>query len=165
MNKKTVALAGVTTFAVGVVGLAGAAGLSVVSAQDNLDDYPPIIQNLAEKFGVTPGEVEQVFEETRGEQRTARLDSFVDDGTITEDQKNLIIEKQDEHQTKINEIRDASMTAEERRVAIQELHQEMLSWADENDIPLETIGRGGFGMGKGMGGGMRRGGMGMMNEI
>lgn len=151
MNKKTMALAGVTTAAIGVAGLAGLAGISIVSAQDNLDSYPTIIQNLAEKFGLNPSDVEQVFEDTRIEQRNAHLDQLVEDGKITEDQKNLIIEKMDEMHEKMEEIRNASMTSQERREAIKELRDEMEQWADDNGIDVPIMGFGRSGMGRGMG--------------
>jgi len=166
MNKKTIALAGVTTAAIGVAGLVGLGGLSVVSAQDNLDDYPLIIQNLAEKFGVGAEEVKQVFEDTRTEQRNNRLTELVEDGKITEDQKNAIIEKMEEVEGKMEEIRNTQMTVEERHDAMQELREELEQWAEDNgiDIPL------GFGMGmgkgRGMGAGMGEGmGFGPMEEM
>lgn len=166
MNKKTIALAGVTTLAVGIVGLAGVAGLSVVSAQNNLEDYPPIIQNLAEKFGATPEEVQDVFKQTREERRARHLEQLVEDGKITEDQKELIMKKQDELQAKRDEIRNSQMTFDERRNAMQELHEEMQQWAEENGIDLPMSGRGrdmgNRGMRMGMG---KEEGYGPMNEL
>ena len=135
-------------------------GIKAVSAQMANGEYPLIIQNLAEKFGVSEDEVASVFEDTKAERETERLDKAVEEGTITEEQKNQIIAKQEEVEAKINEIDDSSMTSDERQEAMQTLHEELRTWADDNDIALflvDSRGKMGHMQGKGMGMGMEMG--------
>lgn len=161
MNKKILAL-GILPVTLAAVGVIGLVGMTSVYAEDSTD-YPTIVQNLAEKFGLSESDVQSVFEETRTQEKEERLDELVDDGTITEAQKQLILDKEEEQQTKMEEIMDQSMTASERRDAMDALRDEMDTWADENDIPQEALRLcfgpgGGMGEGRGMMGGP---GMGM----
>ncbi len=116
-------------------------------------EYPDIIKNLAAKFKADPAEVEQVFEDTHDQMISSRLDKAVADGRITAEQKTLILNKMDEVQAKMDEINNQEMTATERRDALENLHDELRDWADENDIPLMFL----MGNGRGIGGMMDRG--------
>ncbi len=130
---------------VGFSAVLGTVGLSQVAAQIEEGNYPPIIQNLASAFNVSEDEVHDIFVQTREQERTQRLDQLVEDGTITEDQKNLIIAHQDEMREKIEALRDQDLTDEERRDKMEELREEGKAWAEENNIPEEAMrmGRGG----------------------
>jgi len=138
-KNKTIAILVVSGSLVGVLGIAGVFGIGRVLAEDSLDGYPKIIQNLAEKFGLNPDEVAQVFEDTRDERIDEHLDQLVENGEITSEQKDLIITKMEEVQAKIEEIRGQEMTADERRDAMQEVWQELRDWANENDIPMYAL--------------------------
>jgi len=142
----------------GVFGVA-ALGVSVARAQGALEDYPLIIQNLAQRFGLDAQEVQGVFGDTREQRVSDRLDELIEDGTITEEQKTMVLEKHEEMRTRMEEIRNEEMTADERREAMLSLREEIQEWADENDIPMEAmmLGRGGRHKGMGM-----EPGMGMM---
>ncbi len=163
-KKQVLAVSAMTVITTGVLGVGGIFGLSKVKAADDTSDYPLIIQNLVEAFGLNAEDVEAVFEETRDERQGAYLDQYVEDGTITEEQKTLILEKHDEMRAAMDDINNQSLTAEERRDALQSHHDEMETWAEENGIPTEVLrpGRGGMGgFGEGMGDGdMMRGGQG-----
>lgn len=127
---------------------AGSLGFSRVSAQE-ADTYPPIVQKIAERFGLNESDVEDVFDEVHAEHHAEMLANFEDrlsqavtDGKITEDQKQAILDKHEEFQAKMDEIKD--MPEDERRAAMEQIHEDMKTWADENgiDIPLFAMGRG-----------------------
>lgn len=110
---------------------------------DNDVQNLPIVKKLAERFNLEEDEVEAVFDDVRHEHHmvmhetlSERLSQAVSDGSLTEDQKNAILAKHDEMQADREAIRweFADMTADQRREQMQERHEEMLSWADENGI-------------------------------
>ena len=97
----------------------GAIGILPASAQE-APDYPPIIQKLADRFGLNVEEVQDVFEEERAEHHAQMLDSFEDrlsqavtDGKITEEQKQKILDKHE---------------------AMQAYREELKTWAEEQGI-------------------------------
>jgi molecular chaperone DnaK (HSP70) len=103
-----------------------------VTAQD-LNNYPPIVQKIADRFNLDADEVEQVFDEDRDEQRAAmfayfadRLDDLVDEERLTESQKNAILDKHEEVQNAMEEYGDLSK--EERREKMQNIHNEFKVW-------------------------------------
>jgi len=166
MRKTKLALVvtgGVLLVATTVAG--GVFALNNVSALIN-GEYPTIVENIATKFNLNPSEVEQVFESTRIQERTERLSQAVVDGDITEAQKNLILEKENEFRASIEKINSQELTADARHEAIQNLRSDLIDWAEENDIPTKYIMMGGMnGMGKGMGMGMGDGTGGMGRQI
>ena len=140
----------------GVTALVGYLGLNQVVAQVTGNSFPKIIENLSAKFNLNPSDVQTVFEETRDQAHAARLDEAVKAGDITSEQKNLILEKQKEIRTKVEEINNKQLTTTERLKEMQTVRDEMSDWATKNNIPLRYIGiggmmgRGGFGKGVGM---------------
>jgi len=136
MKQKLILFSSIALLSFGILGILG---FSAVKAQESLEDYPLIVQNLAERFGLNPDEVEEVFEDTRTQRHGTILDEYVEDGTITEEQKNLIIEKMEENRKKLDAIHNEEMTTEERLEAMQNLHEELFDWAEENDIPEEVM--------------------------
>jgi len=134
MRKTKLALVvtgGVLLVATTVAG--GVFALNNVSALIN-GEYPTIVENIATKFNLNPSEVEQVFESTRIQERTERLSQAVVDGDITEAQKNLILEKENEFRASIEKINSQELTADARHEAIQNLRSDLIDWAEENDI-------------------------------
>lgn len=138
----------------------GTIGLSSVSAQDS-SSYPPIVQKLAERFGLSQTDVQEVFDEARADHHAQmltnfedRLDQAVSDGKITEDQKQLILDKHEEIQAKMDELQ--SLDPEAKREQMQAYHEELQNWAEDNNIDLPLFGFGpgfarGFKMGHQMG--------------
>lgn len=132
----------VSTLALAVLVLAGVASVSSVKADD--ETYRPIITRLAEKFNLDEEEVKKVFDEERADRYAKRqagfeemLDQAVLDGKITEDQKLEILALH----TQLEEEREnrASMTFEERKEAMEQHHEAMLAWQEENDIDLHGL--------------------------
>ncbi|GAB4159047.1 MAG: hypothetical protein Fur003_2850 [Candidatus Dojkabacteria bacterium] len=152
MNKKKLLTIGISTVA-GLGVIAAGAGVTKVAAATATTEYPLIIQNLAEKFGVKESEVAQVFETTREERFEERLDALVSDGKLTEAQKTKLIAKHKEIEAEREKIMDQSLTASERREKLQALHEKFEQWLEDNDISIELgRGMGREGMHRGMGG-------------
>lgn len=131
MNKKTIILS------IAIVGLLGA---GTILAQTSLAD------KMANRFNLDPDEVHQVIGEHRQEMMENRLGHAVENGKITEEQKAFILERKEEMKGDFEAIRD--LDPEQRREAMQELHQEMKQWAEENGLPVKGFGKG-FGHFKG----------------
>jgi polyhydroxyalkanoate synthesis regulator phasin len=151
--KKSFVVAG----AVATVGLTGIAGIGVASAA-TIDSKSTLIDKLVDKFDLNKGEVEAVFEEQRAEIETKmqeraeeRLSQAVSEGKITEDQKAKILAKLAELKAEREADHEAvrNMTDEERRAHMEQKHEELKTWAEENGIPVEYLhlhGQKGIGM-------------------
>ncbi|MBI4130246.1 hypothetical protein HY468_02945 [Candidatus Roizmanbacteria bacterium] len=124
-----------------------------------VNTYPTIVQKLVDRFGLNAEEVQQVFDEERDEHHAkmqemmeSRLTEAVTNGELTEEQKQLILQKQEEMQTEREQNREVfqNMTDEERRTAMEEKHDELEAWAKSNGIDLQYLmfqmKAGGFGM-------------------
>lgn len=146
-SKKTLAVA----IALGAVMIAGILGTGLTKAEEG-GNYPPIIQKLVERFNLNADEVQEVFNEVRGERHQEmqfrseeRLNQVVEEGKITEEQKGLILAKREEMRERQEEMKNLSF--EERKAAREEHREEMENWAEENGIDLEQLflfGPGGF---------------------
>lgn len=125
----------------------------VVGAQESQPEFPPIVEALITKFGLNREEVKQVVVSEReahqqqmDDKLTERLARAVADGKITEDQKNALLAKHEEMQSKRDELKDLS--PKERREKMQAWHEEMKKWADEQGVDMPQMG---FRMGHQMG--------------
>ncbi|MGD9129925.1 MAG: hypothetical protein PVJ09_05555 [Candidatus Woesebacteria bacterium] len=103
-----------------------------------------LVQRIAERFGLNQEEVQSVFDEERAEHQQAmqarleeKLGQAVTDGKITAEQKDAILAKHAEMQSKREALKDLS--PEERKAKMQEFHQEMKTWAEENGIALSSF--------------------------
>ena len=137
----------IPTLALGILISAGALGMKNASAEG---DYPLVIERLAERFGVDEPEVEAVFDSVRDEhheqmQETIenKLNEAVQNGEITEEQKQVIATKHGEMHERRYELRDLS--PEEREKSMFEHKEEMHTWAEENGIDIDSH----FGLGEG----------------
>ncbi|MFC1711859.1 hypothetical protein ACFLZ1_04725 [Patescibacteria group bacterium] len=138
MNKK-ILIPLLTLVIIGAVGFAS----TKAYANDN-GYYPPIVQKIAERFGLNQDEVETVFDEARDERRAEmqnrfqeRLNQAVSDGKITIEQKEAILAKKAEMQERHEELKDLSP---EERAEYKEAHQgELKAWAEENGIDLKDL--------------------------
>lgn len=109
--------------------------------------------DLANKLGKSEAEVQTAFNSLREEHRqqaetsfATRLTESVQNGEITEEQKQLLL-------TKHEELRAQFDQAKQQR----ETHrQELQAWAEANDIDMSFLAEIGFGFGRGEGRGMGR---------
>jgi hypothetical protein len=126
------------TIALAAVVLLGSIGygatIAVAQAEDN--NSHPMIQILAERFGLNENDVEEVFDEIRADHFAQKqtmleegLNEAVADGVITEEQKQALLDKKAEMRTHKEEHR-----------------QEMQAWFEEEGIDHEALMQyGGFG--------------------
>jgi hypothetical protein len=155
MKKTTKLIA--PTLALAIMISAGAYGISQANGgygagRENL------IEKFSKQFNLNQNEVKQIFEKNREEmqaQRQAeiekRLSEAVSTGEITENQKNLILEKKKEMreymQNNWEEFR--KLSREDRQEKMQERHSEIEKWAADNEIPEKYLFS--YGNGRGMG--------------
>jgi len=139
------------TAALGLLALVGVTTATSIRAED-VETYPPIIQKLVERFNLNPSEVQEVFDQERGERQQERqeemqtrleerLNEAVENGDLTEEQKQLILAKHQELEQEREANREASqnMTQERRREAMETKRTELEAWAKENGIEVENL--------------------------
>ncbi len=146
MKKKNflLGLAALSVFAGGLI-----LPSTLVHAEES-GNYPPIIEKLAQRFGLDREEVKSVFEEERtmreqerSERMEERLDTLVNDGVITEEQRQMLLQKLDLLRTKMSGASDFSH--EERHAAMKQAHDEFKSWLEEQGLedilPFKMMGQ------------------------
>jgi hypothetical protein len=120
------------------------------SAQSEPTD---LIQKIADRFGLNKDDVKAVFDQNREEHHakmeekfTAKLDQYVKDGKITEEQKQLIINKRKEmhSERETNMPAMQNLTAGEHRQKMEEKRTALETWAKQNNIDPSYL-MGGFG--------------------
>ena len=166
LNRKSV----VTAVAVlTILGSLTFAGTSVLA--QNTDGQATMITKLAQKLGVPETQVKTAFEQLHSEHQAemkanmeAKLSELVTQGKITESQKAAIIAKMDQLRAKRDQNRETfqNLTPDERKTKMEAERTELENWAKSQGIDLSILpfgkfggmmmgGRGGHGMGKGMG--------------
>jgi protein-disulfide isomerase-like protein with CxxC motif len=117
----------ISVAALSMLGFVAAYATGRVVAQGPHNDT--VAQRLAEKFGVSEDEVKNTFTEAREEhrqqlqtEREQRLQQAVDDGVITAEQKNMLIEKKQEWF--------------QQRAKTKEEHQQ---WMEESGIDFAAL--------------------------
>lgn len=124
------------------------------------------VSELAGKLGLSEDQVQTTFDELRADHHAQmlqnfedRLDQAVEEGQITQEQKQLILEKHEEMHAKHQELKDnwQDLDKDEFRGLMQTHHQEMQQWAQDNDIDLSGIFPHGIAFKRGFGQGMRHG--------
>lgn len=155
--KKKIMLPTILALSVLVVGVLATG----VDAQ-NASNYPPIVQKIADKFNLNVSEVEQVFDQERDEHRAEkfalfadRLDDLVSEGKLTDIQKEAILDKHEEMQDSIEELR--GLSGSEKKEEMRKLHDNFRTWLEGESIDLTLFG--GFGKGFDRGFGLENGHM------
>lgn len=122
----------------------GTACTSEISADplNNGSGHSPLLERIAERFDLDIDEVTDFVEELREERRAGmeerfeeRLDGLVEDGKITGDQKEAILEKKEEMEAFREELED--MKVSQARETMKEMREELKEWAEENDFELK----------------------------
>lgn len=127
----------IPTLVLAVLASAVILGASAVRA-DDFSSSSPLVQKLVERFGLNEDEVVSTFEELRTEKmetmqqsKDERLQSAVDDGVITAEQKEALEAKW-----------------AEKKEEMQNHKEEMQAWFEEEGIDHEALREyGGFGHG------------------
>lgn len=141
MTVKTNILAALAvTTAVGV----GVVGTNVANAASSGDS---LAEKIAASFNLDQSEVEKVISEHREEKEAEReermeenLQSKVDDGTITAEQKTIIEDARDELKSKLDELRDGKDIRELSSQERDALHEQMKDLYDEMKAKLSDAG-------------------------
>ncbi|GIW62952.1 MAG: hypothetical protein KatS3mg090_0778 [Patescibacteria group bacterium] len=104
-------------------------------------DSNSLVDKIAKKFGLKKEEVQQVFDEHKKEMYVQRqqkfqeyLDQQVKQGKITEEQKQKILQKQQELRQEIEQLKN--LDPDRKREQVKQLKQDYQNWLKENNIPL-----------------------------
>ena len=134
--------------------LAGIYGTSLASVNHSRGSRSEMIEMLAKKFNLDEDEVKDFIKEHKIDLKKyrnelmkkrfqERLNREVEKGSLTENQKGLILEKRAEMERKINQdLEKWEDLREKRRERIENYRQEMRVWAKENGIDLDLLGLG-----------------------
>jgi len=124
----------------------GALGVQAVFAQED-PMYRPLVERIADEFGLDEDQVEDVIQELR-EQKQAEmharwlevLDQAVRNGRVTEEQRQALIDKHSQYFEEMQKVK--LLPYKERLAETQKLRQNFRQWADENGIDLPAAGLG-----------------------
>lgn len=123
-------------------------GSGKVYAQNKSDQFQPIAEKIAKKFGLKTEDVQAVFEEERlareqemKQKFEERLNTAVSEGKITAEQKQLILDKQQELMNERAQERTQlqQMSPTERKAHMQTKRTELENWAKEHGIDLKYL--------------------------
>lgn len=128
-------------------------------ASKSLEDYPKVVQKLAQEFDLDPDKVLDVLEQTRenikenmkkrfeknqAKSRAAMrlrfekmLGKAVEEGEITLGQMKEILAKKTEIAQIIEELKD--LPPGDRKQSVLELRDSIKDWAEKNDLDLKFI--------------------------
>lgn len=133
----------VAALAAGTIGVTGLSAGSVLAHQNGNGDFASAI---AERFNLEETEVQAFLDEQqearaqeREQEREAHLQSLVDDGTLTAEQKDALTAKLQEQQEARESLRDQELTQDERREQMRTLRDDFQAWAEEQGIDLKQI--------------------------
>lgn len=128
-----------------VTGLVLFAGVNGASAQTGTQ-FPPMIQALVDHFKLNPTEVQQVVNETKQNQAANREKSFEDhltalinEGKLTDSQKQAIITKLSDVRNQIQNIRNSSATASDKRTEMQKVMTDLRTWVQGQGLDWGLI--------------------------
>lgn len=103
-----------------------------------------LVQKIAQKFNLNQNEVQQVFDQSKQERAAAReaqfktmLDKVVSAGTLTQNQENMILAKQQEVKSFMATL--SGKSSQEKKTAIQTEMQQVQQWAKSNGIPEDYL--------------------------
>lgn len=124
-------------------GVIGAAGVGLVSAQSSPSNNS-LVNAIAQHFNLSPASVQQVVDQYRDQRLQdrqtkfqAKLDQDVKNGTLTQNQENLILDKMNADKQFWQSLK--GKTPAERRAALKGKRAELKAWAQANNIPLNIL--------------------------
>ncbi len=143
----------IPTIALSIFTVAGAVGIGSAFADDS--QHSSIAQKIADRFSLNVDDVNKVFEEQQAERQAEmkqkqedQLNSLVSEGKITEEQKQLLINKFEEKRAENesnkgnksqNKEEFKNMTQEERKAERAQRQAEMDAWFEANGIDKELF--------------------------
>lgn len=158
MNKKLMMAAGTAV----VVGITGAVGAGAASAATSPSTSQTMVDKIAQRFNLNKADVQKVFDENKAlhrqerEQKVSdRIDQAVKDGKLSQDQADQLKAKLEELQALHDSLE--GKTKEEHRTAMRAKMDELIKWAEDNNIPRSLLGPAHAGRGMDMGSEIGRG--------
>lgn len=148
MNKKM--LLTVATVSIMSGGLVMASNAFAQTQSGGQESMTSLVQKIADKFNINKNDVQAVFDQNRQEMQAkretryeAKLAQLVKDGKITEQQKQLLLDKHKQlvSEMQSNKVNLKSLTPAARKAKRQELQ----AWAKQNGVDIKYL-MGGLGM-------------------
>lgn len=131
----------------GAIGLAGLGAMTALAASTTLPTRP-IVQKIAQKFGLKEADVRAVFDQDKADHvvqmktnLTTKLDQEVKDGKITAAQEQAILDEMSKLATQhqADQSKFKNMTPAERKAALQQHRQEIEDWTKQNNLDLKNV--------------------------
>ena len=151
LSKNLLAAIAVTTIASGSI-----IGIGAASAQSSNNGQDSLVSKIAEKFNLDKTAVQSVFDEQHAAREAEiqakiadRLQSLVDSGKITAEQKTALEAKQAEMKATREALKDQNLTREEMHTKMEEARTTFETWAKDQGIDLSVIRPEGGPMGRG----------------
>ncbi len=139
---KSMLVAGLVTTATA----ASVIGIGAASAQSNNSNGTGLIDKIATTFNLKRDSVQSTFDQFREEKQADRqvkadehLQSLVDNGTITADQKAVLEAKKDEQKAAFENLKSQDLTRQEMHDQMEALHDDFTTWAEQQGINLQDI--------------------------
>ena len=152
-------LKAITLSALAIGLIVGGAGIALANSEDG---FAPLAQRFAERSGINQEDSPHFSQEAwnehspeMGNRFENKLTMIVENGDLTEDQKNLILDKQRELRAERGADQEEwqNFSQEGSYGLMQEHRAEMQEWAEHNGIDPEYLpgqkAHGGFGLGRG----------------
>ena len=121
-------------------------GSAQALAQGEVSPSNTLVQIIAERFGLSETEVQEVFDEARAEHHALkrqffedRLNEAVEDGLLTQEQKETLQAMHEEHRLEMEALRDGDFSREEMREQMRVRHDELQTWLQGQNLDLSEI--------------------------
>ncbi len=131
-----------TLAAVAAAGTLGAG--AVLAAEERSHPADTLIAALAERFNLNVDDVQTVFDEQRvhlegqwKQDHAEHMANLVAEGKLTQEQASAMTAHFEEQKAFKESLKDLS--EEERRAAIEQHHEDMQAWIEENNIPEDVL--------------------------
>ena len=149
--KKPLIIAGVAS-AVSIGGLAGSGVVSAATNTSTTGGQQSLASAIATKFHLNKSDVQSVIKQNkqqheaeRQQKYEAKLDQAVKDGKLTSTQKTEILAKEKELKSYAESLKDK--TPQERHQLMKTKLDELKTWAQQNNIPMQYLRHGMHGHG------------------
>ena len=141
-NKLLISTAAITIVVASVIGVTSAL------AQNNNGQHQSLIAELAQKLGIDQSKVQTAFDQIKQERQPqtetryeVMLSQAIQNGKITDTQKQLILDKHKELVSK-RQTNWQNLTPRERKDELKKERQDLINWAKQNNIdPFYLWGR------------------------
>lgn len=131
-------------FLVSFIGMGCRYEFKITGDKEVRDDYPVTVDQLAEKLNIDPEEILNAFKDINKERKEKlknnieeKLGEAVEEGNITEEQKEAIAAKREEVAEELGELK--GLPPGERIEAGKDIISDLKEWMKENDITFKEL--------------------------